>query len=244
MRHEADRRRHDLAANAAQSAEHDCANSVSTQPLIRILVVDDHGIVRTGLAALLDREEDMKVVGSATTGEEAVQTARRLKPHVIVMDLVLPTLNGIEATRLILHEFPQIRVIALSASQRPGHVWRALRAGAHGYVLKNAPGDEIVQAVRSVIAGARYLSPAVASLPIESAHTAVAQQSPFEGLSARERDVLRRIVAGSTSLDIAKCLSLSPKTVETYRARLMVKLGADNRAALIHLAMEYELPLV
>jgi DNA-binding NarL/FixJ family response regulator len=198
--------------------------------------------VRSGLAVLLDREDGMKVVGSATTGEEAVQGARRLEPDLIIMDLALPTLNGIDATRLILGEFPQIRVIALSASRKPGHVCRALGAGAHGYVLKHAPGEEIVRAVKAVIAGGRYLSPEIAHFVPGDAHISVAQHSPFEGLSTREHDVLRRVVSGSTSAEIAKCLSLSPKTIETYRARLMVKLGVESRAALIHLALEYELP--
>lgn len=158
------------------------------------------------------------------------------------MDLTLPTLNGIDATRIILSEFPHMRVIALSASQRPGHVCRALCAGASGYVLKNAPAAEIVLAVRSVIAGGLFVSPSITPLPFDGLNTAASKRGPFENLSARERDVLRRIVTGSTSADIAKCLSLSPKTVETYRGRLMVKLGVETRAALILLALEWELP--
>jgi DNA-binding NarL/FixJ family response regulator len=161
-----------------------------------------------------------------------------------MMDLALPTLNGIDATRLILGEFPRIRVIALSASQRPGHVCRALGAGVHGYVLKHAPGEEIIRAIKAVIAGGRHVSPEIAYLLVGGAHTTLAQRSSLEGLSTRERDVLRRIVSGSTSADIARCLSLSPKTIETYRSRLMAKLGVDNRAALIHLALEYELSVV
>jgi DNA-binding NarL/FixJ family response regulator len=208
------------------------------------VVVDDHSIVRSGLAVLLDREDGMKVVGSATTGEDAVRVARRLEPDLIIMDLALPTLNGIDATRMILGECPQIRIIALSASRRPGHVCRAFGAGARGYVLKHAPGEEIVRAVKAVIAGGRYVSPEIAHLLPVKADISGAQPSPFEGLSTREHDVLRRIVSGATSADIAKCLSLSPKTVETYRARLMVKLGVETRAALIHLALENELPLV
>jgi DNA-binding NarL/FixJ family response regulator len=244
MRNEVNRRQGGVAAAADRCAESDCERIVSTRPFTRILVVDDHDIVRTGLAVLLEHEDGLKVVGFATTGEEAVQAARRLKPDLIIMDLALPTLNGIDATRLIRGEFPQMRVLALSASQRPGHVHRALSAGANGYVLKSTPGEEIVRAVKSVIAGGLYVSPAVAPLPYDGFNTAAAKQSPFEGLSARERDVLRRIVAGSTSAGIAKCLSLSPKTVETYRGRLMVKLGVDNRAALIRLALEWELPAV
>jgi DNA-binding NarL/FixJ family response regulator len=221
---------------------HGCESSASSRPVTRIVVVDDHDIVRTGLAILLDREEGMKVVGSATTGEEAVQAARRLQPDLIIMDLVLPTLNGIDATKLIRAEFPLMLVIALSASGRPGHVCRALRAGANGYVLKNAPGEEIVLAVKLAICGGQYISPAITPSPLNGLNKATASLSPLEGLSAREHDVLRRIVTGSTSAGIAKSLSLSPKTIETYRGRLMVKLGVRSRTELIRLALEWELP--
>jgi DNA-binding NarL/FixJ family response regulator len=244
MRNEIKRCPVDVAEATGAVPAHSCGKGDSTQKFARILVVDDHDIVRAALVVLLDREHDLKVVGSATTGEEAVQAARRLRPDLIIMDLALPTLNGIDATRLIRGEFPQMRVIALSASQKPGHVCRALGAGASGYVLKNAAGEEIVLAVKSVIAGGVFFSPAIAPLTSGGFNTATGNQAPFEGLSARERDVLRRIAAGSTSADIAKCLSLSPKTVETYRGRLMVKLGVSNRAALIRLNLEWELPAV
>jgi DNA-binding NarL/FixJ family response regulator len=242
MRNAVNRAQVGVTGGAVPLAERDCDGGASTRRLIRILVVDDHSIVRSGLAVLLDREDGMKVVGSATTGEEAVRVARRLEPDLIIMDLALPTLNGIDATRLILGELPNIRIIALSASRRPGHVCGALRAGAHGYVLKLSPGEEIIRAAKAVIAGGRHVSPEVAHLLVGGVHAPVEHNSPLEGLSMRERDVLRRIVSGSTSADIAKCLSLSPKTIETYRSRLMAKLGVDNRAALIRLAMEYELP--
>jgi DNA-binding NarL/FixJ family response regulator len=243
MRSAAHRVQVGLVGGAGPLAARDRDGGATAAPVARILVVDDHSIVRSGLAVLLDREDGMKVVGSATTGEEAVQMTRRLEPDLIIMDLALPTLNGIDATRLILVEFPQIRIIALSASRKPGHVCRALGAGAQGYVLKHSPGEEIVRAVKAVSAGGRYVSPEIAHLLPGDAHTSVAQHSPFEELSTREHDVLRRVVSGSTSSEIAKCLSLSPKTIETYRARLMVKLGVETRAALIHLALEYELPV-
>ena len=244
MRNAAHRVQVGLAGGPDPLAAHDSDGRATPRPVARILVVDDHSIVRSGLEVLLDREDGMKVVGSATTGEEAVQVARRLEPNLIIMDLALPALNGIDATRLILSEFPQIRVIALSASRKPGHVCRALGAGARGYVLKHAPGEEIVRAAKAVIAGGRYVSPEIAHLLSGDAYIGVAQHSPFEGLSTREHEVLRRIVSGSTSAEIAKRLSLSPKTIETYRARLMVKLGVESRAALIRLALEYELPVV
>jgi DNA-binding NarL/FixJ family response regulator len=211
--------------------------------LVRILVVDDHCIVRDGLAVLLDRYDGMKVVGSVATGEEAVLAAHRLRPDVIIMDLVLPALNGIDATRRIISELPQTRIIALSACCRPEHVHRALRAGACGYVLKTAAGTELFSAIKTVTAGEQYVGPTVNALFVDGVLGTWIPTSPFERLSAREREVLRRIVAGATSSDIAQHLSLSRKTVDTYRGRMMVKLGVTNRSELIRYALEYELPV-
>jgi DNA-binding NarL/FixJ family response regulator len=207
---------------------------------MRILVVDDHSIVRDGLAVLLEREDGLSVVGTAATGEEAVQASRHLMPDIVIMDLVLPSLNGIEATRSIVRELPQTLVIVLSGSKTPEHVNRALRAGARGYVLKTALGAELLHAIEEVAAGRQFVSPAIAF--VERVPGGAIPKSPFESLSERERDVLRRIVAGATSADIAHQLSLSRKTVDTYRARMMAKLGVANRAALIRLTLEYELP--
>lgn len=216
---------------------------VTVRP-VRILVVDDHGIVREGLAALLERGDDMKVVGFAATGEEAVLSAKRLKPDVIIMDLVLPVLNGIDATRRILGESPATHIIALSACHAPEQVRRALRAGVRGYVLKSAAGDELLRAVKAVTAGKQYVSPAISSLFVDGVLSTSIPPTPYDRLSAREREVLRRIVTGSTSSDIAGQLALSRKTVDTYRGRMMVKLGVSNRAALIRFALAHELPVV
>jgi DNA-binding NarL/FixJ family response regulator len=217
----------------------DSVNSQSTMP-IRILVVDDHRIVCEGLAVLLDRESDIHVVGSAMTGEEAVLAARRLRLDMIVMDLVLPGMNGIDAARRILSEFPRIRIVVLSACDAAEHVRRSLRAGACGYVLKTAMAAELLSAVKVVAAGGRYLSPAIADSFAGGVLTTALRKSPLEQLSARENEVLRRIVAGSTSAEIAEHLSLSRKTVDTYRSRMMVKLGVANRSELIRLAREYD----
>jgi two-component system response regulator NreC len=207
------------------------------RPPLRIIVVDDHGIVREGLMALLDRQEGMKVVGSAATGRAAILAAERLQPDVIIMDLTMPDLNGFDATQRILSMNPMTSIIALSASHTSEHVSRALRAGARGYVVKDAKGAELVEAVRAVSAGKRYLSERVSPGPAEDLLVDHPTKTPMERLSARERDVLVRIVEGRTSLDIAKELSLSRKTVDTYRARLMVKLGVSNRTALIRFAI-------
>lgn len=215
-----------------------------TKPSIRILVVDDHGIVREGLAALLERNDGMQVVGFATTGEEAVAAALRLRPDLVIMDLVLPELNGIDATQQILRDVPATRVLALSACHSTDHVYRALRAGASGYVLKSAVAAELVSAVIAVSSGQLYLSSAVSGSFDVGALRMPLPDSPFERLSSREREVLRGIVRGSTSADIAQHMSLSRKTVDTYRSRIMVKLGVANRSALIRFAMKHLLPAV
>ena len=215
----------------------------SAKPPIRVLVVDDHCIVREGLAVLLDRDSGVKIVGSAETGEEAVLAAIRLRPDVIIMDLVLPVLNGIDATRRIIKELPGTHIIVLSACHTSEHVSRALRAGARGYVLKTAAGTELFRAIKTVTAGEQYVSPAIATLFVDGALGSSISPSPFERLSKRERDVLRHIVAGQTSCDIARHLSLSRKTVDTYRGRMMVKLGVTNRSELIRCALAYELPV-
>jgi DNA-binding NarL/FixJ family response regulator len=219
-------------------------NGPFTMPPVRTLVVDDHRIVCEGLAVLLERENNIAVVGSAMTGEEAVLAARRLRLDMIIMDLVLPGLNGIDATRRILSEFPRTHIIVLSACYTPQHVRRSLHAGARGYVLKTAVGAELLRAVKVVTAGGRYVSPAIAALFVDGVLTTAFPPSPFERLSTRETEVLRQIVAGSTSAEIARHLSLSRKTVDTYRSRMMVKLGVANRSELIRFALEYDTPLV
>jgi DNA-binding NarL/FixJ family response regulator len=214
------------------------------KPSVRILIVDDHSLLREGLSALLERGKGITVVGSVASGEEAVLAARLLKPDVIIMDLVLPALNGIDAARSILLERPVTRIIVLSGYHTSEHVYRALRAGALAYVLKTSASEELLSAVNAVTAGEHYVSPAITAQFDDGALSASIPKSPFDRLSARERDVLRHVVAGSTSSDIALRLSLSPKTVDTYRGRMMVKLGVANRSELIRLALAYELPIV
>jgi NarL family two-component system response regulator LiaR len=213
-------------------------------PLARILIVDDHSVVRDGLCILIEREPGMKVVGFASTGEEAVSVTQRLRPHLIIMDLMMSALNGIDATRRIIAELPQTRIIALSACHTSEQVCRALRAGALGFVFKTEAAPALLHAVRAVMAGNQYLSPAIAALFDDGALNGPIPQSPFERLSGRERAVVQLIAAGSTSSDIARHLSLSSKTVDTYRARIMIKLGVANRSALIRYVLDYELPVV
>jgi len=204
-----------------------------------ILVVDDHGIVRDGIRSLLRRQEGMDVVGLAATGEQAVSAAQRLRPDLVIMDLVLPILNGIDATLRILASLPQTKIIVLSACYTSEHVHRALRAGAHGYVIKEAAGSELVTAVRTVLSGKRYLSPSIAAVFSRDSPNDSDARSPLERLSAREREVLHRTVEGLSSAQIALQLSLSPKTIDTYRSRLMQKLGVSDRATLIRFAIQH-----
>jgi DNA-binding NarL/FixJ family response regulator len=202
------------------------------------LVVDDHGIVREGLLAMFEKEHDLQAVGSASTGEEALTMARRLRPDVIIMDLMLPDMNGIDASRDILAQAPETRIIALSGKKDPEHVYGAFRAGVGGYVVKAAALSELILAVKAVRAGESYVSPSIACLFPGGVPAAPLPRTPYERLSGRERDVLRRVVAGRSSADIAQELSLSRKTVDTYRGRLMQKLGVSNRWELLRLVME------
>jgi DNA-binding NarL/FixJ family response regulator len=208
---------------------------------IRILVVDDHGIVRDGLTVLLNARTGMQVVGTAADGKSAVLAAAKLIPDVVVMDLALPELSGIDATLHILAAQPLIRIVVLSAWDTSEHVFRALRAGARGYVLKESAGTEIVQAVAAVSKGERYLSTPLTGLVIDGLLSDKNAASPVESLSPREREVLHLTVTGASSADIGIRLSLSSKTVDTYRSRVMGKLGVTDLAGLIRFAVAHEL---
>lgn len=235
--------RHGLLSNigTAYGREHNSVNRIGTSPRVRILLVDDHGIVRDALAMLLERQYGMSVVGSAENGADAVSAALRLKPDLILMDLVLCDMNGADATRRILTLLPKTRVIALSACHTTEQVVRALRAGARGYVVKDARGAELLQAISAVMSGGQFLSPGITPLLVDGMLGDSQARNPMETLSWRERQVLKHLVAGATSANIAAQLSISRKTVDTYRGRLMTKLGAGNRAVLIRMAIEHEL---
>jgi len=208
---------------------------------IRIVVVDDHGIVRDGLCALLDGHFHMKVVGSVANGKDAIESAAQLQPDVVVMDLVLPDLSGIDATARILADRPLTQIVILSACDTSEHVFRALRAGARGYVLKESAAVELVQAVLAVAAGGRYLSPQITGVVIDALLSNSAHPGPIESLSAREREVMLMTVDGASSAEIGQKLSLSRKTVDTYRSRTMGKLGVTDLAGLIRFAVAHSL---
>jgi len=186
----------------------------------------------------------MSVVGCAGNGESAVACARALHPDIVVMDLVLPALNGLAATQRILSERPLTHIIALSGCHTSDHVHRALDAGARGYVTKTSAGSNLVLAIRSVLAGQIFVSPGIVSMSADSENTTRRARGSFEHLSDRERQVLRSLVKGSSSAAIGRELSLSPKSIDTYRHRIMVKLRVGNRAELIRLALEHDLTVV
>ena len=204
---------------------------------ISVLIVDDHAILREGLAYILEKNPGIAVAAAAASGTQAVAAARAHKPAVIVMDLVLPEMSGLDATRRILAELPDTRVIMLSMLDSPEQVFHALRAGALGDVLKQSAATEIVQAVLTVVKGRQYLS-AELSNALAGMNLEHARQSPLESLSDREREVLYLTVASMTSGQIARRLSLSPKTVATYRGRIMEKLGVADRTSLIRYALQ------
>ena len=204
-----------------------------------ILLADDHAVVRDGLRALLEEGDELQIVGVAGNGRDAVAEALRLRPDVVIMDIAMPELDGVEATRRIVEKCPDTRVLVLSMYLSAEHIHRALQAGAQGYVLKESAGDEVVEAIRALRAGKRYLSHRITETMIDDYLRDGSSLSPLDSLSLRERDVLQLVVEGRTNVAIAQKLSLSPKTVETYRARIMRKLKVRDTVELVKFAMRH-----
>ena len=207
--------------------------------IIRVLLADDHRVVTDGLRALIETESDLRVVGVATTGLEAVRLALETKPDVVIMDQAMPEMNGTEAAQSIRERLGKARVIILSMHSNIEHVHRALRAGAHGYVLKSSAGEDVVKAIRTVRAGRRYLSAPLADDLLD--RMIDEPEDEVSVLSARERQVLKLLAEGHSIVGIATKLSLSRKTVETYRERIMEKLGVRDLPALVKFALKHEL---
>ncbi len=203
----------------------------------KILIVDDHAVVRSGLRMLLDDQEDLEVVGEAGDMRGAVFEARSLKPDVVLMDVVMPGDDGIAATAAVLREVPDAKVLVLSMQDDARYVHEAFAAGASGYVLKEAAHSELVGAVREVAGGGRYVHPELGArlVAAQAEDRAKAEADP---LSDREREVLRMLALGHTNQEIAKRLYLSVRTVETHRAHVMQKLRLETRAELVHYALE------
>jgi two-component system, NarL family, response regulator NreC len=207
---------------------------------IRVVVVDDHAVVRSGLRRVLDAEEDIEVVAEAGSVRDAVFEARAQRPDVIVMDVVMPGQSGIEGTPLVLHEAPDAKVLVLSMQDDPRYVREAFAAGASGYVLKEAVDTDVVEAVRVVSDGRQYLHPALGARLIES-EARERQEAEADPLSEREREVLRLLALGHTNQEIAKMLFISVRTAESHRAHIMQKLRLQTRAELVRYALAHGL---
>jgi DNA-binding NarL/FixJ family response regulator len=201
-----------------------------------IMLADDHGVMRDGLRMLLEMQPDLRVIGETSNGRETVRQAQIMRPGVLIMDIGMPELNGIEATRQVRVLCPNTQVVMLSMYSTVEHVTRALQAGALGYVLKEVAGADLVDAVRAAYAGLQYLSPKIAALHLKRHRGNI---SPLESLSEREREILQLTAEGQASVQIANILGLSPKTVETYRSRLMHKLGLSNLPSLVKFAIQH-----
>jgi len=207
---------------------------------MRVLLADDHAVLRDGLKALLEAA-GIEVVGAVSNGRDAVRDALDLKPDVVVMDITMPDLNGLEAVNLLREKRSGVRVVMLSMHSSSQHVYHAFEAGAAGYLLKEAAGEELVTALRAVCSGRRYLSRALGELDRDVPTLARSRASPIDSLSARERQVLQLVVEGYSSTDIAAQIHLSPKSVDTYRSRLMKKLGVADLPALVKFAVQHGL---
>ena len=209
---------------------------------IRVLLADDHAILREGLKSLLGYYDDVQVVGEAADGAEAVSQAAELQPDVVLMDIAMPGMNGIDATRLIHQQNPGTRILILTQHDDWRYVQPLLAAGASGYVLKRALGADVIGALRTVARGETYLYPAVVSTMVEQMHRAGEDaDTATEPLTRRETQVLRLVVMGQTNPQIAESLSLSAKTVEWHRMNLMRKLGVHTVADLVRLALKHGL---
>ncbi len=213
--------------------------------LKRILLADDHAILRAGLRLLIDRQPDLTVVGEAGDGQEAVRLALALRPDLILLDLNMPTLDGLAAIPLLRDRLPQSRILILTMHDDASHLQKALQLGAAGYVLKKAADAELLLAIRAVLRGETYVHSAMTQkllqsvLPGAGGGKPAPSANPWQELSEREHEVLRRVALGYTNAEIAEEMYISVKTVETYRARGMEKLGLQTRAQLVRSALEH-----
>lgn len=211
---------------------------------IRVFLADDHTVVRDGLRILLEAQGDIEVVGDASDGRQVVALAQQLVPDVVVMDIAMPGLNGIDAAQEIRRACPSVQILFLSMHSTNEHIFRALNAGAKGFLLKESAGAEVVQAVRAVAAGRRYFSEKITDAACMYHDHPLRQavlKSPIERLSPRERQILQLVAEGKTSAEIAEMLYLSAKSIETYRSRLMHKIGVSDLTALIKFAIQHGL---
>ena len=208
--------------------------------MLTLLLADDHKVVRQGLRALLESETDFRLAGEADDGLQAIRLAERAEPDVVVMDLMMPGLNGLEASRQIIRRRPRTHVVILSMHSDVAYAAEAVRAGVGGYVLKEACAEELVQAIRAVAAGKRYFSPPLNEGVIENYLRQAQDQppDPYGALTEREREVLQLTAEGHSGVEVAGRLFISPRTVESHRASLMRKLGVHNQKELVRYAVQ------
>lgn len=209
--------------------------------IITVLIADDHAVVRDGLRLLLENQSDIRVIGEVADGREAVEAAIRLKPDVVLMDLAMPLLNGTDATAQIIEKQESAKIVMLSMHSTVEHVFRALQAGALGYLRKESAGNEVVDAVRTVHGGRRYLSHKITESMVDDYIRKRTIDSPLDSLSQRERAILQLLVEGKSGIEIARLLHVSPKTVDTYRSRMMQKLGIGDLPGLVKFALQHGL---
>lgn len=209
---------------------------------IRVLIADDHAILREGLRAMLNYYDDVEVVGEAQDGNEAIAQVEALLPDVVLMDIAMPGMNGLEATRLLQQKYPQTRILVLTQHEDRQYVVPLLQAGAAGFLTKRALGTELINALRVVARGETYLQPSAATTLVEEIrHANDGTDTVAESITPRELEILRHIVAGETNAQIANALTISVKTVEWHRANLMSKLDAHSVADLVRYAIEHGL---
>src|SRR5262245_60136304 len=206
---------------------------------ISVILVDDHEVVRDGLRHLIEAQADLRFLGGFGDGGAAVRFAASTQPDVAIVDIAMPRMNGIEVARQIHDACPGTEVLILSMHADPEFIYQAFRAGARGYIIKESAGAEVVNALRVLRGGQRYLSQKIDAAELERYLRERGEDNPIERLSARERQVLQLIVEGRTSADVAERLSLSPKSVDTYRSRMMKKLEIEDLASLVKFAIRH-----
>jgi len=205
--------------------------------IIRVLVADDHPVVRKGLQICLAKQGNMRIVGEAADGDEALRKARELSPHVVLMDISMPGMNGLAVTEVLRKELPQIKVLILSVHNNKEYIFRVIQAGAHGYVSKEAPPEEVLRAIESVYEGEPFFSEDIARAALSEFVTSGGKKEPFAQLTIREREVLVQIAEGKSNKEIADRLGIGVRTIETHRERIMRRLNIHSVAGLTKYAI-------